>query len=72
MKTTAEVYQDAILERIAPEHKNLFNWDYWTFQQDSAPDYMVKASQEWLKENVPDFKEKKIDLLAVWIKSIRL
>ncbi len=56
VKTTAQIYQDTILEPVVkPLNETLFHGEHWVFQQDSAPSHKAKTTQKWLEENVPDF-----------------
>lgn len=56
VKTSAKVYQTDVLEKVVkPLNTTLFANKPWIFQQDSAPAHKAKTTQEWLKNNVPEF-----------------
>lgn len=56
VKTSAKVYQTTVLEDVVkPLNQTMFANKPWTFQQDSAPAHKAKTTQQWLKNNVPDF-----------------
>ena len=54
VKINQQVYRESILESVLkPWAQKHFKGSSWTFQQDSAPAYKAKATQEWLKQNCP-------------------
>jgi transposase len=56
IKTSAQVHQDTILEKLAkPLNITMFNNQVWSFQQDSAPGHKARSTQSWLEANVSDF-----------------
>jgi transposase len=56
IKTSAQVYQDTILEKVVkPLNITMFNIHVWSFQQDSAPGHKARSTQSWLEANVLDF-----------------
>jgi inhibitor of nuclear factor kappa-B kinase subunit alpha len=56
VKTGARVYQeDVLLGVVKPLNTTVFNGEKWVFQQDSAPAYKAKTTQEWLRRNVSAF-----------------
>lgn len=56
IKTSAQVYQDTILEKVVkPLNNTMFNNQEWSFQQDSAPGHKARSTQSWLETNVSDF-----------------
>lgn len=56
VKTSAKVYQSDVLEKVVkPLNSTLFKNEPWTFQQDSAPAHKAKTTQDWLKNNLPNF-----------------
>src|SRR5258705_10820703 len=56
VKTNGKIYRKTILEPIVkPLNETMFNGDFWSFQQDSAPAHKANATQEWLNVNLPDF-----------------
>ena len=56
IKTSAQVYQDTILEKVVkPLNNTMFNNQVWSFQQDSAPVHKARSTQSWLEVNVSDF-----------------
>lgn len=56
-------YVEMLEEHLLPWAKETFGWDEdteqfeedWVFQQDSAPSHKAKDTQQWLRDNVPDF-----------------
>lgn len=56
VKINAEFYRKNILEgALKPWARKHFGRRPWTFQQDSAPSHSARATQEWLKNEVPRF-----------------
>ena len=56
VKTTAKVYLEvSLIPIVEPLNQTLFPRKSWTFQQVSAPAHKAKATQKWLRENVPYF-----------------
>ncbi|KAG6450211.1 hypothetical protein O3G_MSEX006429 [Manduca sexta] len=56
IKTSAQVYQDTILEKVVkPLNITMFNNQVWSFQQDSAPGHKARSTQSWLESNASDF-----------------
>ena len=56
IKTSAQVYQDTILEKVVkPLNNTMFNNQVWSFQQDSAPGHKARSTLSWLEVNVSDF-----------------
>ncbi|XP_026325277.1 uncharacterized protein LOC113234191 [Hyposmocoma kahamanoa] len=46
IKTSAQVYQDTILEKVVkPLNITMFNNQVWSFQQDSAPGHKARSTQ---------------------------
>lgn len=48
-----------ILERAKPQIQKFMGCRRWVFVQDSAPAHSAAVTQDWLKENVPNFISKK-------------
>jgi inhibitor of nuclear factor kappa-B kinase subunit alpha len=50
------MYQEDVLQGVV-KHLNmtLFSGQEWVFQQDSAPAYKAKTTQEWLRRNLVAF-----------------
>ena len=56
VKTGAQVNQKGVLQgAVKPLNMTVFNGQKWVFQQDSAPAYKAKTTQEWLLQNVLAF-----------------
>lgn len=56
VKTSANVYVEEVLEKVVkPLNQTMFTGDHWIFQQDSAPAHKARKTQQWLKDNVPEF-----------------
>jgi hypothetical protein len=56
VKIDGRYYRNEILEStLKPNASTLYPDGQWTFQQDSAPAHMAKATQGWLRANCPDF-----------------
>ena len=59
VKINSQTYQDLILEPVVKKAgQSMFHGGSWTFQQDSAPAHSSKATQAWLRGNIPDFISK--------------
>ena len=55
-KINSSTYQKLILEPVVKDlSKTMFNKEPFLFQQDSAPAHTSNISQNWLRENIPDF-----------------
>ena len=55
-KINSSTYQKLILEPVAKDlSKTMFNKEPFLFQQDGAPAHTSNISQNWLRENIPDF-----------------
>jgi transposase len=48
-------YQKILRGTMLPAAKRLFGERHWCFQQDGARPHTAKATQKWLKQNVPSF-----------------
>ena len=56
VKTNGKNYRENVHERVVkPLNNSLFNGEEWTFQQDSAPVHKARATQDWLRTEIPDF-----------------
>lgn len=56
VKINQKYYMDEILDtHMKPWADLLYGQDQWTFQQDSAPAHKGKLTQEWCRQNCPDF-----------------
>lgn len=56
IKVNAPLYRQTVLEAVLkPWAHNHFKERPYTFQQDSAPSHKARETQEWLKNNVPNF-----------------
>lgn len=56
VKINAQIYRENILEGVLkPWARKHFGRRPWTFQQDSAPSHSARATQEWLRNEVPRF-----------------
>ena len=59
VKINALTYQNLILEPILKELKvNMFENQPFLFQQDGAPAHTANSTQEWLRNELPDFISK--------------
>ena len=55
VKINQHVYRVTVLElALSPWAKSHIANDLWIFQQDSAPAYKAKATQEWLSTHFPN------------------
>ena len=55
-KINSSTYQKLILEPVLKDlSKTIFNKEPFLFQQDGAPAHTSNISQNWLRENIPDF-----------------
>ncbi|GFX63270.1 DDE_3 domain-containing protein [Trichonephila clavipes] len=64
VKINQKVYQRDIIEAVVlPWDQKHFENANWTLQQDSAPVFKSKKTQEWFKENFPDIISKECDHL---------
>ena len=58
-KINSEYYVSQILEKgLGSWVKDAFGEDVWTFQQDSAPSHSSTITQNWCKDNLPNFISK--------------
>ena len=56
VKINQDYYIEQVLKNhLLPHAHTLFGNNYFCFQQDSAPAHKGKRTQQWLKENLPDF-----------------
>jgi hypothetical protein len=56
VKTGARVYQEDVLQGVVkPLNTTLFTGQKCVFQQDSAPAFGAKMTQEWLRGHVQTF-----------------
>ena len=56
IKTAARNYQRDILTNLVQAlNKTMFQNRSWIFQQDSLPAHKAKTTQQWLKNQVPEF-----------------
>lgn len=56
VKTSANVYQQTVLNRIVePLNQTMFQDRHWIFQQDSAPAHKARTTQTWPERHVPAF-----------------
>jgi inhibitor of nuclear factor kappa-B kinase subunit alpha len=56
MKTSAQVYQEDVLQGVVkPLNTTLYNGQKWVFQQDSALAHKAKMTLEWLRRHVLTF-----------------
>ena len=56
VKINQEIYREQILvNKLLPWAQKHFKEEKWTFQQDSAPAHKARITQDWIKDNVPDF-----------------
>uniref|UniRef100_A0A7I4YMI3 HTH_7 domain-containing protein n=1 Tax=Haemonchus contortus TaxID=6289 RepID=A0A7I4YMI3_HAECO len=54
-KINQDIYINDILEKVLPWAKDHFKDTVWTLQQDGAPAHKGRRTQDWCRENVPDF-----------------
>jgi hypothetical protein len=54
-KIDRHVYMDMLRAHLIPWANNAFGDDEWTFQQDGAPGHKAIETQDFLRENCPDF-----------------
>ncbi|KAI6652393.1 hypothetical protein LOD99_7407 [Oopsacas minuta] len=56
VKINSSTYQKLILKLVVKDlSKTMFNKEPFLFQQDGAPAHTSNISQNWLRENIPDF-----------------
>ena len=56
VKINAQIYKETILEDcLKPWAQNHFGRRHWVLQQDSAPAHKANLTQNWLKDNIPEF-----------------
>ena len=54
--TAAKNYQwDILTNVVGPLNQTTFQYRPWIFQQDSAPAYKAKNTQQWVENHVPEF-----------------
>jgi hypothetical protein len=59
VKINSQTYRQLILDPVVKHAgQTIFNNQHWTFQQDGAPAHTSKASQDWLRREIPNFISK--------------
>lgn len=60
LKISAEVYLTVLRNVVKPWMDKVAAGRHYVFQQDGAPAHTAKATQIWLKANVPELWEKEV------------
>jgi len=54
-KVNQKIYVDFLKTSLLPECRRLYPDNDYVFMQDSAPSHRAKATQNFLRDNTPDF-----------------
>jgi DNA-binding Lrp family transcriptional regulator len=60
LKINTEEYIRVLREVVKPWMDGIANGRHYVFQQDGAPAHTSKATQDWCRENLPDFWSKEV------------
>jgi hypothetical protein len=57
VKVKGPEYREMLSKKVLPWAKKHFGNRHWTFMQDGAPAHKAEETQDWIRENFPDFIE---------------